>query len=82
MNLQMLLLHKYFAEPPICLDFGLRFVQVKSPRVNLKSAGEHAFHFAAAAVWNSLPNSLRNIHSLPQFKKQLKTHLFLQTFLD
>ena len=55
---------------------------LKSPRVNLKSAGERSFHFAALAVWNSLPNSLRNIHSLPQFKKQLKTHLFRQAFLD
>ena len=48
---------------------------LKSPRVNLKSAGERSFHFAAPAVWNSLPNSLRNIHSLPQFKKR-------QAFLD
>ena len=55
---------------------------LKSPRVNLKSAGERSFHFAAPAVWNSLPNSLRNIHSLPQFKKQLKTHLFRQAFLN
>ena len=55
---------------------------LKSPRVYLKSAGERSFHFAAPAVWNSLPNSLRNIHSLPQFKKQLKTHLFRQAFLD
>ena len=55
---------------------------LKSPRVNLKSAGERSFHFAAPAVWYSLPNSLCNIHSLPQFKKQLKTHLFHQAFLD
>ena len=55
---------------------------LKSPRVNLKSAGERSFHFAAPAVWNSLPYSLRNIHSLPQFKKQLKTHLFLHAFPD
>ena len=55
---------------------------LQSPRVNLKSAGERSFHFAAPAVWNSLPNSLRNIHSLPQFKKQLKTHLFLHAFPD
>ena len=53
---------------------------LKSPRVNLKSAGERSFHFAAPAVWNSLPNSLRNIHSLPQFKKKLKTHLFSSCF--
>ena len=55
---------------------------LKSPRVNPKSAGECSFHFAAPAVWNSLPNSLHNIHSLSQFKKQLKTHLFCQAFLD
>ena len=36
---------------------------LKSPRVNLKSAGERSFHFAAPAVWNSLPNNLRNIHN-------------------
>ena len=57
-------------------------ILLKSPRVNLKSAGERSFHFAAPAVWNSLPNSLRNIHLLPQFKKQLETHLFRQAFLD
>ena len=55
---------------------------LKSPRVNPKSADECSFHFAAPAVWNSLPNSLHNIHSLSQFKKQLKTHLFCQAFLD
>ena len=36
---------------------------LKSPRVNLKSAGERSFHFAAPAVWNSLPNSLPKTHS-------------------
>ena len=55
---------------------------LKSPRVDLNLVGERSFHFVAPAVWNSLPNSLSNIHSLPQFKKQLKTHLFLQAFLD
>ena len=55
---------------------------LKSPHVNLKSAGERSFHFAAPAVWDLLPNSLRNIHSLLQFKKQLKTHIFLHAFLD
>ena len=55
---------------------------MKPPRINLKSAGERTFNFAAPAVWNSLPNSFHNIHSLPQFKKQLETHLFRQAFLD
>ena len=55
---------------------------LKIPRVNLKSAGERSFHFTAPAVWNSLPNSLRNISKLPQFKGQLKTYLFRQAFPD
>ena len=29
---------------------------LKIPRVNLKSAGERSFHFAAPTVWNSLPS--------------------------
>ena len=55
---------------------------LKSPRVSLKSAGERSFHFAVPAVWNSLPNSLRNIRLLPRIKNQLKTHLFRQAFLN
>ena len=50
------------------------------PRVNLKAAGERSFSFAAPTVWNTLPNSLRNLTDLPQFKRELKTHLFRQAF--
>ena len=53
---------------------------LKIPRVNLKSAGERSFHFAAPTVWNSLPSSLRNITNFLQFKAHLKTHLFRQAF--
>jgi hypothetical protein len=52
------------------------------PRVDLKSAGERSFRFACPTVWNSLPNSLRNISSLSQFKANLKTHLFRQAYPD
>ena len=53
---------------------------LKIPRVNLKTAGERSFHFAASAVWNSLPNSIRSISTLPVFKRHLKTHLFRLAF--
>ena len=55
---------------------------LKLPRVNLKTAGERSFHVTATAVWNSLPGSIRQIQSLPQFKKHLKTHLFRKAFPD
>jgi hypothetical protein len=55
---------------------------LKIPRVNLKSAGERSFSFAAPVVWNSLPKSLRNIPIFSQFKTNLKTHLFRLAFPD
>ena len=39
------------------------------PRVNLKNYGERAFDYAAADVWNSLPESLTRSDSLAIFKK-------------
>ena len=53
---------------------------LKIPRVSLRSAGERFFRYAAPAVWNSLPNNLRNIPTLSQFKSHLKTHLFRKAF--
>ena len=55
---------------------------LRSPRVNLESAGGRSFHFAAPAIWGSLPGSLRGVRSLPQFRGRLGTHLFHQAFLD
>jgi hypothetical protein len=44
---------------------------------NIKSAnGRRSFSFAGPAIWNSLPESIRNSTSLTIFRKQLKTHLF------
>ena len=50
------------------------------PRVSLKTYGERSFHFAAPKIWNSLPQNLRDISSLPLFKSKLKTHLFQLVF--
>ena len=51
---------------------------LKTPQINLKSAGERLYCYAASAVWNSLPNSIGNVPTLAAFKCQLKTHLFRQ----
>ncbi len=42
--------------------------------------GDRAFFVAAPSAWNSLPPSLRLIDSNTEFRRQLKTYLFKQTF--
>ena len=51
-------------------------ISLIKPRANLVSYGERAFDFAAADVWNSLPDNLREAESLAVFKNLLKTYLF------
>ena len=46
-------------------------------RVRTRLFGDRAFAKAAPELWNSLPQSLRDITSLDQFKSRLKTFLFL-----
>ena len=53
---------------------------LKIPRVNLKSASESSFHFAARTDWISLPSSVCNITIFLQFKAYLKMNLFRQAF--
>ena len=53
---------------------------LKIPRFNLKTYGARSFSFNAPSIWNSLPSSLRNSPTLPQFKSSLKTHLFRLAF--
>ena len=38
--------------------------------------GDRAFGVSGPSVWNSLPTELRQSHSLEQFRRALKTHLF------
>ena len=47
------------------------------PNVRLKSFGERAFYHSGPAIWNTLPISVRQAPTLSQFKKGLKTHLFV-----
>ena len=46
------------------------------PRVKSKTFGERAFFHSGPAVWNSIPRPIRQMTSLTQFLKSLKTYLF------
>ena len=46
------------------------------PRCRLSTYGCRAFYYAGPAVWNSLPDELRNTDSFDSFKRFLKTILF------
>ena len=39
-------------------------------------AGDRAFSIAGPQSWNSLPIIIRNVSSVEQFKRLLKTHMF------
>ncbi len=46
------------------------------PKVNNVTHGGIAFTKAAPILWNTLPEHIRKIDKIDQFKKSLKTHLF------
>ena len=50
------------------------------PKTRLKSYGDRAFRAAAPRLWNNLPLSIRQSTSKDLFKKNLKTHLFKDTY--
>ena len=43
-------------------------------------AGSRAFSIAGPTLWNALPQYLRDISDIANFKRQLKTHLFAQHY--
>nr|XP_033933927.1 uncharacterized protein LOC117442044 isoform X1 [Pseudochaenichthys georgianus] len=50
--------------------------QLTVPSARLITMGSRAFSHSAPRLWNSLPQDIRNMDSLPTFKSSLKTHLF------
>ena len=44
--------------------------------------GDRTFHTASPLLWNALPISLKDSSSVFSFKRNLKTHLFKQTYID
>ena len=48
------------------------------PTFHRLTLSQHALSFKGPSVWNSLPDSLKQIDSLPKFKHNLKSHLLMQ----
>ena len=72
-----------FITMPGCNTFRFSIIQytyTHTPYIATYSAGKRSFHYAAATVWNSLPNSIRNTPTLAAFTRQLKTNIFRQAF--
>jgi hypothetical protein len=52
------------------------------PKSRTVTYGDRSFRVAAATLWNSLPEDMKNSDTAYSFKKQLKTHLFRNAFKD
>ena len=50
------------------------------PKTRTKTFGDRAFASAAPALWNSLPQKVRFIDKIEQFKNEIKTHLFKSAY--
>ena len=46
---------------------------IKIPSTRSTYYGPNSIHFRAFLLWNNLPNTLKEIQSLPEFKYKLKT---------
>ena len=50
------------------------------PRIKLKTFASRAFSVAGPTEWNKLPLRIRHLTSYGQFKKEVKTHLFISYY--
>ena len=50
------------------------------PRKNLITYGDRSFEHVGPLTWNSIPRSIRETVSTPIFKRDLKTHLFIEAY--
>ena len=69
------LLHKKFASRSMRSNGSLNV-----PRTNLVSTGKRSFSAAAPAMWNKLPEDIKNASNVEHFKSMLKTYLFHKKF--
>ena len=51
-----------------------------TPSLRRETFTSRSFSYAAPALWNPLPQHLRNENSTPTFKKHLKTYHFKKAF--
>ena len=52
------------------------------PKSRTVTYGERSFRYAAASLWNDLPEHLKTLATVCQFKNQLKTYLFQQAYFS
>ena len=52
----------------------------KPSLAKLVSHQDRSFSIAAPTLWRSIPDTMRTIPNVKEFKKQLKTHLFQIAF--
>ena len=50
------------------------------PRTKCKTFAARSFSVAAPSLWNGLPKDIRESNTLLSFKRDLKTHLYKETF--
>ena len=50
------------------------------PYFNLNSYGKRAFSVAAPKLWNNLPEDIKSASSIDDFKRKLKTFLFMRAY--
>ena len=69
----------HVSDPPRQLRSS-SYLSLAVPKIHIPSVGSRAFSVAAPQLWNKLPGSMRNITSLPLFRKHLKHHLFAEAY--
>ena len=50
------------------------------PYFNLNSYGKRAFSVAAPKLWKNLPEDIKSANSIDDFKRKLKTFLFMRAY--
>ena len=53
---------------------------LKVPKTNHITFGGRAFEAVGPALWNKLPQDIRNAETIGIFQSKLKTHLFIQYY--
>ena len=51
-----------------------------TPSTDKITYGDRSFSYAGTYYWNKLPQVIRELDTLPGFKKELKTHLFEKSY--
>ena len=55
---------------------------LRNPCYNLKNYGDRFFAVAAPRLWNALPMAVKSSNSVDIFKRQLKSYLFLCSYVN